>query len=613
MARLTRAAFAALLPTMAGAQDALVLPEIVVTTPTRSPVEAARTGSSVSVVTRADLNAEPAPTFAETLERVPGVAVAARGGPGSSAVVSVRGFGAEDVILRIDGIELADPGELRTRPDFAQILTGDIARIEVLKGAQSALYGGEAVGGVIDATTARARGSGVETRLFAEGGSYRTAQGGVSVGAGFETWDLAATAQGLRTDGFSAAEGGAEEDGYRNVTLSAVGSVDLTPALTIGGAARYLDRETEIDGFGPVDVAGDVSATELAAGRAFARHGALDGRLVNEVSVQTLTSSRVIDETNGAGRRTTYDGDRVKAEWLGTFAATDRVDLLAGADWTREDVETSEGVDADSTIAGGFAQAVVSPVDALTLTAALRHDDHSEFGGYTTWRATAAVDVQPETTLRGAVGTGFRAPSNRELFSPGTTLFGIPTPVGNPDLRPEETVSWEVGVDHALFDGRARLSATWFDARTDNLIDFVFGTGYAQTPGESRRRGVELGLEARATAWLDLAAAYTFLEAEDPDGLRLDYAPRHDARIAAVARPADGVTLSASASYLSGVRDGATTLDPFLLVNASAAYAATDNVEAYARVENLFDQDYQRQEGFATSGIAGYVGVRARF
>jgi vitamin B12 transporter len=430
------------------------------------------------------------------------------------------------------------------------------------------------------------------------------------VGGGFETWDLAATAQGLRTDGFSAAATGTEDDGYRNVTLSAAGSVDLGETLTLGGAARYIDRETEIDRVSrgiPVDAIGDTSASEVIAGRAFARHRAFDDRLVNEVSVQRLASTREFDQQTAGFSR--FEGDRLKLEWLGTFAAADRVDLLAGADWTREEVETGDGLEADSEIAGGFAQIVLAPVDALTLTGALRRDEHSEFGGFTTWRATAAWEALEGTTLRGAVGTGFRAPSNRELFSP-PGVFG---PVGNPDLQPEETFSWEVGIDQSLANGRARASATWFDARTDELIAFVFGTGYAQIPGESRRSGVELGLEARATEWLDLSAAYTYLEAEDPDGRRLDFAPRHDARIGAVARPVERVTLAASASYVSGVRDGGEALDPFLLVNATAAYAPTEGVEAYLRVENAFDQDYERVDGYATSGIAAYAGLRARF
>ena len=606
-----------LLPAAAPAQETVVLPDLVVTAPTRTPLEAARTGASVSVIEREDLETEPAPTLAEALERAPGVAIASRGGPGASADVSIRGFGAEDVLLRIDGIELADPGELRVQPDFAQILTGDVGRIEVLKGAQSALYGGEAVGGVIDVTTARARGSGVETRAFAEAGSFATVRGGVSVGAGFEDWDAAATIQGIRSDGFSAAAGGEEDDGYRNVTASAAGSADLTGALTIGGAARVIDRETEIDGAtsaGTVDIRGDAALSEVLAGRVFLRHEALDGRLVNELSLQGLTSERRFEQATPSR----FDGDRVKAEWLGTLAALGPVDLLGGADWTREGVETSEGVDVSTEIAGLFGQAVLEPVERLTLVGALRRDEHSEFGGYTTWRATAALEPLDGTVLRGALGTGFRAPSNRELFSPALSIdfgggFIFNTPVGNPDLEPEETTSWEIGVEQALFGGRARASAVYFDARTDGLIEFETGTGYTQIEGESRRRGVELALDARVSEMLDVAASYTFLDANDPDGRRLDFAPRHDARVAGALRPIDRVTLAASANYLSTVRDDGEALDPFLLVNASAAYAATETVEAYLRVENLLDQDYERQSGFATAGIAAYAGLRARF
>ena len=594
----------------AAAQEPIDLAPVVVTAPNRTPVEAARTGSSVTVLTREDLDADPRPTLAGTLERVPGIAAATRGAPGSSTDLSVRGFGADDLLLRIDGIEFADPGELRTQADVAQVLTGDVGRIEIVKGAQSALYGGEAVGGVIDAATGVARGDGVVARGFAEAGSFASVRGGATLGVGRADWDLAATAQGFRTDGFSAAPSGTEDDGARNVTVSATGSVDAGAALTFGGAFRFLDRETEIDRVSRgevLDAPGDTAASRILAGRGYARHRALDGRLVNEVSLQQFASRREFEQA--AFGDSVFEGDRTKLEWLATFAAADGVDLLAGADWTREAVETSDALEADSTIAGGFAQAVIEPLVGLTLTGAVRYDDHSDFGGFVTWRATAAWAATETTVLRGAVATGFRAPSNRELFTPEGP-FG---PVGNPDLEPEETLSWELGIDQTLVPGRLDASATYFEARTDELIEFVFGTGYAQVPGESLRRGAELGLDARLAPRLSATAAYTVLQAEDPDGARLDFAPRHDLSVGLRARPVEGLTLSASASYLSGVEDDGVRLDPFLLLNATAAYAVTEEVETYARVENALDQDYERVDGFATPGVSAFAGLRVRF
>ncbi|MEM8819909.1 MAG: TonB-dependent receptor [Pseudomonadota bacterium] len=595
------------------AQDetaAVTLPEIVVIAPNRTPIEAARTGQSVTVLTAEDLAREPAPTLDRTLERVPGFAIANRGVPGSATEVSVRGFVAEDILLRIDGIEFADPGELRTQPDLGQILTGDAQRIEAVRGAQSALYGGEAAGGVIDIRTSRARGSGIGAEGFLEGGSFATFQGAASAGVGFEDWDFGVSAQGFRTSGFSAASTGTEDDGSRNITVAATGSFDATEDLTLGAAFRFYDRETDIDRVSRgnvIDAIGDTAASRIIAGRAYARLKSFDDRLVNEISVQQFDSRREFEQEVAGD--SLFEGARTKVEYLGTFEATDQISLLAGADWTREAVDTDDPLSASSTITGGFGQAVITPIDAVTLTGALRYDSHSDFGGFLTWRVTAAWEARPGTVLRGAVGTAFRAPSNRELFSPEGP-FG---PVGNPDLEPEESIAWEVGIDQSFFDGRLVASGTYFESRTDELIEFVFGTGFDQVEGTSERRGAEIGLTGRLDGIGEAVLSYTYLDAEDPDGAPLNFAPRHDLTAAVFVEPIDRLTLGVRASYLMGVFDDDVELDPFLKLDLDAAYRITDQLETYVRVENLLDQAYERVDGFETAGVSAFAGFRLKY
>jgi vitamin B12 transporter len=600
------------------AQEPLVLPDIVVTAPTRTPLEAARTGTSVAIVDETELQTNPAPALDRALERLPGVSVATRGGPGASAVLSVRGFEQEDLLIRADGIELVDPSELQVRADPAQVLTGDIRRIEVLKGAQSALYGGEAAGGVIDIDTSVARGEGRRVRLFAEGGSFDTARGGASFGMGAERWDVGVSAQGLRSGGISAAPDGTEDDGARNLTLSGVGSADLADWVTVGGALRYIDRETEIDGTRRRDIVGDEARSDLLAGRAFLRLYGLRDRLTAEFSAQQLFTNRDFDQ---AREDTRNEGERTKLEWLSTFAAAPGLDLLVGADWTREETQSDVidgsgrmvGPTLDAEIAGAFAQAIVTPLETLTLTAALRHDDHDAFGGFTTGRVTAAWEAMPGTVLRGAYGTGFRAPSVQELFDPA---------FGNPDLDPEETLSWEVGVDQRLLAGRAQLSATYFRSRTEDEISFVstsffpvLAGAYQQIAGQTEREGVEVSGRLLASETVELSASYTYLQAERPDGLRVDNAPRHDAAASATWRATDRLTVGALAVYTSGEVDSNATveLDSALVVDVTAAYAVDDGVEIYGRVSNLFDEAYRRQADFAQPGVGAFVGLRATF
>lgn len=606
-----------IIATVAQAQDRAgpVTLDPIVVSATRTPIDAAKAGSSVEVIRKRDLDRRPELTFAGSLDRVPGVAIAERSVAGSSSEVSVRGFSSQDLLVRVDGIELTDPSELRTQADLGQFLLRDASRIEVLKGPQSALYGGEAVGGVIDIATGADRGTGALRSGFAEAGSYGTFAGGLGYSYGAEDWDLAISAQALRTDGFSAADendGNTEDDGYDNVTVSATGSVDLGETLTLGGALRYFDRTTEFDGRGPRDEADaqnpDASffaASELLAGRAFARFDLAEGRIGNELSVQVLDSQLSFVDPE----LTRIDGGRVKLEYLGTMAAVGSLDLLFGADWTRERIETDE-IDADSEISGGFAQAILRPDDLLTLTLAGRVDHHSEFGTYATWRATAARALGAGTVLRAAVGTGFRAPSNRELFTPPSPSFG---PVGNPDLDPEETLGWEAGIDQSFVGGAVRASATVFETRTDERIDFAFGEGYVQVPGETVRRGVELGVTASVSAQIDLSADYTYLDAQDPDGVPLDFVPRHDFGLGIDFRPGKRTDLALSANYVSGTVDGDVTLGDHVLVDATVSYEVALGTELYLRGVNLLDKEYQRVDGYGTSDRAAFAGVRSRF
>ena len=599
------------LPPLAVAEEVFLADPVVVSA-TRTPIEAAKTGSSISVITLQDLEDNPQNTVAEAIENVPGVAVAPRGPLGSSTEISVRGFDQSDILVRFDGIELADPGELRVQADLGQILLGDVNRIEVLRGAQSALYGGEAIGGVIDITSGAGRGTGQTLKLFGEGGSYYTAVGGATVGFGELDWDLSATAQGARSAGFSAADeddGATEKDGYDNITLSAVGSVDVTEAVTLGGALRYVDRETQIDRISrgvPVDADGRTAESEFYAARGFTRVGLFEGQLMNEFSAQFLSSTREFKEATDSK----FEGDRLKLEYLGSWDVTEGIDFVLGGDWTDEDVETSDGVDENTQIAGGFLQMVFEPTSYLTFTGAGRYDRHSEFGGEPTWRGTAAVQPLQSTVVRGAVATGFRAPSNRELFSPDDPFFG---PVGNPNLQPERSFTWEIGVDQSFFSDRARVSATYFQSRTEDLIAFRFGEGFVQIEGDTERRGVELGLAALLFDNLDVNVTYTYLNAEEPNGDQLEFAPRHDVTAKVVWRPFERVTLTGTGTYLGEVRDSGEDLDPFFVLNAVAAYEVVDDVSLYVRVDNILDENYQRVDGFGTSDLAAYAGFRAQF
>ena len=598
----------------ANAQSPAAMDEIIVSA-NRFPTEYARIGSSVEVITEEQL-AEHGQSFLKSyLEQVAGLYFTQNGPPGSESTLSMRGAYQRYVILRIDGLEVSDPSGAQIAPDFPSLLSGGVSRVEILKGSQSTLYGGEAVAGVVDITTKQASRAGWEQDLALETGAYGSTRVGYSLLGGSERGNFAAGLQRFESDGFSAMDekdGNTEADGYENTTVTASKSLILSDRVRLEGSLRYTDVWVEFDDFGGDDRFGNHDEREQIGTRLAASLESPDGRLRQAVSAQHYAAHR---ETFGAFPNT-FEGQRNKLEYLGSWSGR-TLGFVFGADWTEERATTSLGVDETASIAGAFGQVAFEPIEGLSLTASARHDRHSEFAGHTTWRFTGAYGIDRETKLRASAGTGFRAPSNSELFSPDTG-FG---PVGNPDLEPEESRSIDIGIDRSFGGGSARLSATLFQLDTARLIQFVFGVGNTQVPGTTKRRGVELAGSITPSDWASLSLRYTYTHTAREDGSRLIRVPVRDIGWSASIKPAPKLTLQISGQHAHDTLDtdfGAfpsvdVRLKDYNLVHVKLGIAVSERGELYARVENLLDEEYQTVLGFGTSDRAGYVGFHTTF
>lgn len=268
-------------------------------------------------------------------------------------------------------------------------------------------------------------------------------------------------------------------------------------------------------------------------------------------------------------------------------------------------------------IGGVWGQVVVEPLDNLSLTAAYRHDEHSAFGGYGTYRFSGAYLLPDSgTKFHASFGTGFRAPSLYELYAPGDT--------GNPGLEPEQSTGFDIGVEQRFLDDRLVADVTYFQLDTKNLIDYRYdptGPDYYQTLGVTKRNGVEASLAWSAAPWLDIGAAYTYTRTRQPDGLSRPRIPEHDLALTATVRPAEKWTVTATAHGVINVMDrivaggGATDvqLKDYLLLDARLAYKPTEATEIYLRGENLLNQKYELISGFGTPGTSVYAGFKATF
>ncbi|WP_185983283.1 TonB-dependent receptor plug domain-containing protein [Aureimonas mangrovi] len=621
----------AALPSLASAQEAapfsLQLDEVVVSA-NLVPTPLTKVGSAVTAVEGEELEHRQTRLVSDVLREIPGVAVNRAGPVGQFTQVRIRGSESNQTLVLIDGIRVNDPSA-DSEFDFAHLLAQEVERVEVLRGPQSALYGSDAIGGVINIVTRR--GSGAPTvRIRAEGGSFGTAMGQASVSAGDETYDFIASGAGYRTDGISIASearGNSERDGYENATGFAKLNLRPSEIFELSLVGRYVDYKADGDdffgGIGAVDADIETDGKQFF-GRAEGKLSLLDGRWDHIFGLGYTRNERdTTTETTPYG----FTGETRRVDYQTNFsfdtpALFDTTHISTFAIQHEENSAVSENAFSsfDRTIdtTGFVGQHQVTFADRLSLTGSLRHDDNDIFEDADTYRLTGAYSfLETGTKLRASFGTGVKNPTLYELYGYSEDYRG------NPDLQPEEARGWDVGIDQTLWDGLAFIEATYFDQRIENLI-----TGSGQTsinlPGESKIDGVELGLTLQLLDGLTARAAYTRTNGEDADGDELVRRPRDIASLNLDYRFGEeeraGVNLGII--YNGSQKDlffdeffasQVVELDSYVLVNVAGSYRLTDNAEIYGRVENLFDEGYEEVFTYGTPGRAAYAGLNLTF
>jgi len=616
----------ALLASSARADAPVALSALSVTA-NRVPTTAAETGSALTVITGEELEHGQTTILSDALRTVPGVAVNRTGPMGALTQVRIRGSEGNQTLVIVDGVEMNDPAS-GSEYDFANLLAGDIERVEVLRGPQSALYGSDAVGGVINIITKRGHGA-PSVRGALEGGSFGTVAGRAALSAGDERYDFAVSGQAVSSDGVSVANkwrGNPETDGYRNATAAA--NVALRPSDTseLSVVGRYTRFRTDTDDFvggrGAVDSGTDTTGTQYF-GRLQGKVAVFDGRWEHIVGLSYGNQRRDYRDS-GKTVTSTYEGRKTKADYQTnlTFATGPASHVLTAAVEHEDDKAITKSSYSNFDRSVGSTGLVglykLGLFDRLSLTGSVRHDDNDLFRDATTWRATAAyVAAGTDTKLRASYGTGVKNPTLFELYGYTATY------AGNPNLTPEKARGWDVGIDQPLGAGpwgrSAALDATYFNQR---IRDLITGTGRTSVnmAGESRVRGVELGLTVAPVAALSLRASYTLTDGVDANGAELVRRPKQLASLTAHYRFLDdrananlGVVHNGRTSdwaYDAAYNRQVVTLAPYTLVNLGGSYALTERVEVFGRVENLFNRRYEEVYSYGAPGRAGYLGLR---
>ena len=618
-------------PVMAQESGTFELDEIVFSAGL-TPQEADRIGVSLQVISEEELQQAGNVQLADYLATLPGLSLSQNGPAGTSANLRIRGAGAGLIGVYVDGILVNDPTTTSGGfGGFSSLTTGSIRRVEVLRGSQSATFGGNAVGGVISITTVDAPRDedGVSQSYAIEAGSFGRVGGSYSLSQQTGALTLSLGLSHTQADGFSAADenaGNTESDPFSTTRLSFGATYRVNSDVTIGLNAFIDDSEYEFDEFAtspvdgsPRDETGDTTVTGV---RAFADVNS--GIWNHSLNLTYLQTDRVVESRTvgaetaanfGSPFRSSFEGERVAASYVATTEALANQRLSFGIDWREETaryVNLGAGT-ATTRTTGGFIENIWSPQENLDISASLRVDDSSSFGQETTGRIAFSWRAGANTTLRGAVATGYRPPSIDELFGnyPGAFPF-----VGNPDLAPEESLSYEIGLQQGFGNGGS-LSATLFRLEVDNFIQYQFESPVStvrNTPGATVFKGLELAASYPLGGRATLTGAYTLTDAEEASGDRVARVPRHDLSLSLTTQITDRLNAGLSLRHVADrPDDSGQVMDDYTVVNASFRYEITETLEASFRIENLFDEQYQQVAGYGTSDRAFYVGLSSRF
>ncbi len=618
------------------------LSEVVVTASrTAEPLSA--TGSAISVVSGETIATSNPGSLVDALRSVPGLDISENGGPGGTANVRLRGANTGQTLVMIDGIRVNDPTAASGDFEFAMFAPSAIDRIEVLRGPQSALYGSDAMGGVINIITKKGSGP-AQFNVRTEAGSYGTVVTQGSVVGTSGPWSYAFTGGGQHSNGFS-------RYGYRIPSIEAkFPSLERDGFDRVGGSARIgydagegirLEAGT-VQSFtrSAYDAAtGTFPDTPASADRLlqtiYGRVGidSFGGILTHNVTVSNTHTERSFTDytyrTNMLPQNTTvktsdYWGNSLGAEYqanlkLGAFGT-----LIYGAKTQSETAQTfstnvlpiaglmtpllAKQQDTNST----FALWSVPIGERLNVTLGGRVDDVVNVARFETWRATAAYNIsETGTKLRASAGTGAKAPTLFQLYD---------STYGSLNLTPETSFGYDAGIDQSLFNGRVVLSVTGFANDFKNLINFVSDAsrplGYYTNVARAETSGLEVGATVDVLPGLvKFNAAYTYLHAVDlTTGLILARRPQNLARFAVTITPNDRWLIepritTVSKRYSSANEVG--VVDAYTRVDLYSEYKLDANWKVFARGENILNERYQEVLNFGTTGPALYAGFNA--
>jgi len=624
-------------PVLAADEDAdaekthAVLPEVVVTA-TRIATPREQIASSMTVITAEDIAKRQYRSVGDALRSVPSLSVIQNGGAGKLTSVFSRGTNANHTLLLIDGIEMNDPSTPDGRMNFAGVSLNDVERIEILHGPQGTLYGSDAIGAVISIITKKGSGA-TKASLQLEGGSFSTFNQVLNLRGAEDIFDYSVTLDRSTTDGTSAVPARRiasgikkDDDGFDNTTIAANFGITPSDILSFRFTGRFSDLRNDLD----LKVADNDSHSE--EDRLFlggnAKLSLFEGRSEHRFAVTHTDYKRIArnapDVQSSSSSRDKNLGEKLKFELQNNFRFVENHVVTVGLETEKEKIKTNNkngtftsAAKASARTDAIYVQDQFSYRDRFFGTLGLRIDDHQSFGSETTYRlAPAYLHRETGTKIRAAYAKGFKTPSLFQLFGASSSTFS--SFKGNPNLKPEVSRGWEIGLDQGFFKDRVSLSFTYYENEIKNLIVSTTDFKSNHNLKVAETNGIEIGITAKLLENLDLGAGYAYTRAEEGGTTKKELLrrPLHKASFDLFYQPITPLSLTFSGSYIGrrydvdAVSFGRTRNPGYFLANIAASYEVAEGWQAFGRIENAFSKNFEDPDGFEQPGFAFFLGVK---
>lgn len=603
--------------------DTLQLDDIIVTG-TKLPVSLKETIRPVTIITRNQIEQSSSTDLSHILHNQSGIRVNnSQSSPGENRSLSIQGAGGEYTLILIDGVAVSDPSGVGGAIDLRLLSLNNIERIEVLKGNQSALYGSDAVAGVINIITRKQAESSIKPTGTIEYGAYNSFRGSASVSGSIR--DMAAYSIGYNresSDGISAArspdasttfgkDGFSRDSFYGNVSLFPVSSLEIRPFIT------YSSFDGDFDAGSFLDASNTFSIEMINPG---VQTNYSSGNVRAQATYQFTKTDRLF--TTGFGENV-FEGEFQNLDTFLSFQFNESVNILGGLNLQDATIpgDSESGIsESNASFLSPYATLLISTETGFETEAGFRINNHSEFGANTTFNVAPGYRISDSMKIFASAGSAFRAPTLSQLFG----QFGA-----NPDLEPETSTNYQGGVEAFFNDRRTKVELIYFRRKIENLI--AFGADGFVNRDQENVSGIELSVNWIISGNLTLGTFYNYLDGEtvtldgsgsvlfEDDLLRK---PKHNFGLNASYRFNNRLQLKADAEYSSDRKDlffnpennfssEEVTLDSYFLANVYAEYGAFNNqFVLFTTVRNIFDSDFSEVYGFNTLGVHARAGVR---